>query len=380
MFKIASLITAAFLATTSTAQAAACIPHDFLLVPFQQAGPVTRTTTEETLIQRLGNHYQRRAIYMGDGYYRCGSVIFPGSNMEAFILWSGVHQDTLLDKDLMRQMTRNQAPMEVLLKEQEARTCTPMLYMGKPAELVSIYRADDLASPWRSCEGVRLGMDYEELVRAHPAPIRIMPNGDYAEINGYRMSFQVRPMIEPASNMFSEAVKKQFESEQKIIASGFESGRIFFTYFTLSIDHLEILLNPPALPPQPVTPPKKPAPKAKPKPKPAPVKKTEQAPAPAPVAPAPAPTEPTSAAPAPAEPAPAPVEPAPATPEPELPSLPEEPAPLPTGPELTPVAPDQNDIIVPLAEPAPETPSDIPELPDLPPPLPDAPPIPGAPQ
>lgn len=225
------------------AHAAECVKNDFTLVPYRQAGLISSDDTESTLIGKLGSQYRRVAIYLGDGYFRCGGVVYPNSNAEAFLLWSGVHADQLMDKDLSQKITDKGIPGPLVLEAQSERTCSPLDYGKSNPESISISQRAWSASPWRTCDGIRLGMDYNELVRAYKPPFTVAEGGAYAEIEGFRLSFDVRPLINSNQNMFGAGVREQFQKEEDAIASGFSSGEEKFSYHNLRVNQLEMLLN-----------------------------------------------------------------------------------------------------------------------------------------
>ncbi len=362
MRKIIALLFAATLSLP--AQAKECVHNDFTLTPFRQAGIITNETRESDIITKLGSQYRRIAVYLGDGYFQCGSVVYPNSNAEVFIIWSGMHEQQRIDPDLSKKVLDKGVPAPLVLEAQSERSCTTLDYNKFKPESVSISQRAWSASPWRTCDGIRIGMDYNELTRIYPNPFTVAKNAEYAEIEGFRISFDVRPLINPDQNLFGANVRKTFMEEQEALKNGFNGGEMKFAYHNLRVKNLEMMLNASyhtSATPKPAA--KKPAQKKKPIVK-KPVENKVEAPAAtAPVTPSATP-EPVKTEPPQTEaPAEAPVAPLPApTAEPASePVLPPPPSgPIETLPPL-PVAPTTQE---PVTAPMPDAP--LPPIPDAP--------------
>lgn len=63
-------------------------PTDFLIIPGQQAGPITATATEASLIQSVGSqNVTHESIDLGEGDSEPGTTLFKGTANEVHILW-----------------------------------------------------------------------------------------------------------------------------------------------------------------------------------------------------------------------------------------------------------------------------------------------------
>ncbi|MFW6366166.1 MAG: hypothetical protein ACOC2H_06805, partial [Spirochaetota bacterium] len=70
--------------------AASCTRHPdkWRIVPGRSAGPITENSTEDGLIELFGKeNVKRKKIYIGEGQFLNGHILFEGSRNECALLW-----------------------------------------------------------------------------------------------------------------------------------------------------------------------------------------------------------------------------------------------------------------------------------------------------
>ena len=66
------------------------VVEEWTIVPGINVGPIVSTTSEQSLVNILGkNNVIRTRVYLGEGEYVNGTLIFPKSRFEAEIVWKG---------------------------------------------------------------------------------------------------------------------------------------------------------------------------------------------------------------------------------------------------------------------------------------------------
>lgn len=78
-------------------------PTDFLIIPGKQAGPITATATEASLIQAIGTiNVTHESIDLGEGDSEPGTTLFKGTANEVHILWKDKKRFSNPDAVLIR--------------------------------------------------------------------------------------------------------------------------------------------------------------------------------------------------------------------------------------------------------------------------------------
>ncbi len=67
---------------------------DLLIEPGKRAGPVTRDTTEAQLKALLPKGQVKRVLHhIEEDVYNCGTLIYAGTDNEAFVSWASMTKD-----------------------------------------------------------------------------------------------------------------------------------------------------------------------------------------------------------------------------------------------------------------------------------------------
>lgn len=121
---------------------------DFIIEPGRRAGPVTRGMTEARLKALLPKGQVKRVLRpVGEGTYDCVTEIFSGTANAAFISWGTITKTYEEETAKTRRDCQNQPsaskPQGITLERERDRP--------------------GAASPWRTKNGIRLGMTVREL-------------------------------------------------------------------------------------------------------------------------------------------------------------------------------------------------------------------------
>jgi hypothetical protein len=140
---------AAMLSILLSLPAGAQTSANLLIEPGKRAGPVTRGMTEAQLKAALPNGISKRAlVHIGEGFFMCGTAIFPGTDNEAFITWTSLQE--IYEGDDSINLTRCQA-LPMASKPNTVRIEKDFRKYPKPV------------SSWHAANGIRIGMNLQEL-------------------------------------------------------------------------------------------------------------------------------------------------------------------------------------------------------------------------
>ncbi|RDI56728.1 hypothetical protein [Microvirga subterranea] len=135
---------------------AAAEASDFMIEPGRRAGPVTKDMTEAQLKALLPKGQVKRVLqHVEEDVYNCGTLIYAGTDNEAFVSWASMTKDYWGDD-----------PKNV-------KECEGLPGPSKPQAVTienDFFRHPERRSSWRSAKGIRLGMNLRELETAAGQP------------------------------------------------------------------------------------------------------------------------------------------------------------------------------------------------------------------
>lgn len=168
--------------------AAQALP-DLVIEPGHRAGPVRRNMTEAQLKASLPKGQARRMlVHIEEDFYKCGTVVFPGTENEAFVTWS------TMDKDFEGDTQDNRT------------ACQNLPSASKPATVIiegDLRNRPGRVGAWRARNGIRIGMTLRELEAAAGKPFEFsVCQCDYSGVvfgrprqelfgNGYNLWFHI---------------------------------------------------------------------------------------------------------------------------------------------------------------------------------------------
>jgi hypothetical protein len=159
---IGSLIRCCLAATTSvllSLPAGAQTNANFLIEPGRRAGPVLKGMTEAQLRASLPSEQAKRTlVHIGEGFFMCGTVIFPNTDNEAFVTWASLEQiyEGNDDPDVIAQCLG-----------------LPMAVKPDTVRIEKDFRKNpSRVSSWRAANGIRIGMTVRELAAVAGKPIK----------------------------------------------------------------------------------------------------------------------------------------------------------------------------------------------------------------
>jgi hypothetical protein len=128
------------------------LPDDTLIVPGVRAGIVNKLSTEEKLISQVKpEEYHRSQVGVGEGQCRYGSVLYPGTGRELYIVWES-------NKDEFQCLGTT-----VSAEEAEAA-------LAKAGELKNPEYLVIESPEWFTAEGVKIGATLAELEKINGKP------------------------------------------------------------------------------------------------------------------------------------------------------------------------------------------------------------------
>jgi hypothetical protein len=130
---------------------------NLLIEPGKRAGPVMRGMTEAQLKAALPKRQLKRAlVHIGEGFFTCGTAIFPGTDNEAFVTWTSLQE--IYEGDDPINLTKCQG--------------LPMALKPNTVRIEKDFRRNPkLVSSWHAANGIRIGMTLRELAAAAGKPI-----------------------------------------------------------------------------------------------------------------------------------------------------------------------------------------------------------------
>jgi hypothetical protein len=130
---------------------------DFLIEPGKRAGPVMKGMTEAQLRASLPNGQAKRTlVHIGEGFFMCGTVIFPGTYNEAFVTWAS-----------LEEIYEGNDPEAVAQCQR-----LPMAVKPGTVRIEKDFRKNSSrVSSWRAANGIRIGMTVQELAAVAGKPI-----------------------------------------------------------------------------------------------------------------------------------------------------------------------------------------------------------------
>ncbi len=136
---------------------AGCKAPEPVIEPGKRAGPVSKASTEADLkVLPPKGQVKRVLVHIEESFYKCGTVLFPGTDNQAFVTWA------TMEKDYDGDDPKNVAE------------CQNLPTPSKP-ETVRIekdfFKKPNQTSSWRASNGIRIGMLLRELEQAAGKPI-----------------------------------------------------------------------------------------------------------------------------------------------------------------------------------------------------------------
>lgn len=123
------------------------LTDDALILPGERVGLINATTTERDLMQLLPVGQVRRTLrWIGDGFYRCATEAFVGTDRALAIFWENASDEVEDDSEATRQ------------------ACEALTGLARPV-LIEISGEVSPFSPWRTRQGIGIGGSLGDLAR-----------------------------------------------------------------------------------------------------------------------------------------------------------------------------------------------------------------------